>query len=96
MVFDLMSGAFLGQQQIGPNKVFEKTLCSNGEELLLLDRKGGVFNVGINKDSIGSFLKQSNLPNANEILARLAERTNISGVAEIVVEKFNRLLAMQD
>mmetsp|Transcript_26925 Transcript_26925/g.59169 ORF Transcript_26925/g.59169 Transcript_26925/m.59169 type:complete len:127 (-) Transcript_26925:4056-4436(-) len=86
----------IGSQQISNNKVFEKTLCSNGEDLLLIDRKGNVFNVGINKDNIAAFLKSSNLPNANAVLTRLADKTNISGVGEITLDKFNKLMALQD
>jgi hypothetical protein len=40
-------------------------------------------------------LNSANIPHGNDIIARLAERTSLAGCKDIVLNKFNTLIASQ-
>jgi len=96
VLVDLPSGECIWTGQVSGSKVFEWTSSADNESLLMLDRKGNVLQVNINKDTIAAFLKGSKLANALNILNRLASVTAISGCGDIVLQRFKQLMATED
>jgi len=54
ILVDIPSGEQIASVQGSNSKIFEFTYSSDNESLILLDSKGNIFNVNINKDNIAS------------------------------------------
>lgn len=95
LVFDVISGTLIHTCQLSNSKVFEKVCARDNESVIFIDRKGIVYNVNIDKNNFVDYMNANNIPNSQDIIARLAEKTSLSGCKDVVVGKFNTLIAQQ-
>jgi len=51
--------------------------------------------VNIDKNSFVDYVNSANIPNSQDIIARLAEKTSLAGCKDVVMNKFNSLIAQQ-
>lgn len=95
MLFDVITGSKMHQCQLSNSKVFEKVCSRDEESVIFIDRKGVVYKINIDKNNIVEYLNTANIPNSSDIIARLAEKTTLAGCKDIVMNKFNTLIASQ-
>lgn len=95
LVFDVITGTLIHTCQLSNSKVFEKVCARDNESVIFIDRKGIVYNVNIDKNNFVDYMNANNIPNSQDIIARLAEKTSLSGCKDVVVGKFNTLIAQQ-